>query len=340
MNNKYADILERFDREWKNGSRPNLSEFLRQAEHTEIPQLTRELLELDLRHRVDRGEHPTRDDYRLIFSFADFDWSILFEQALTKAASTRGIVNFDTSVSQDLTQAYKARKLTDFQVPERIGRYRLERILGKGTFGVVYAAWDETLQRSVAIKLPLVARSNAKTGQLLEEARLVAALSHSSILPIFDCGCLEDGRYFLVYEIMTGGTLSEELLRGRMTVARAVEVATAIAEGLRFAHLAGIYHRDLKTRNVLLTTDGQPKISDFGLAIHENVLADHRDVIAGSPAYMSPEQVRGDSHLLDGRADIWSLGVIFYEMLSGQRPFRSDNIAHLFESIEKKGLFR
>ncbi len=336
MNEQFAFICERFDREWKSGSRPNLSSFLRQADGSEMPELARVLLEVDLRHRIERGERPSRDEYRLTFFSADFDWSMLFEQALTKAASTRGQASSDTSISQELTQIYQTPRATEPQFPERIGRYRLEGVLGKGNSGVVYAAWDDTLQRNVAMKLPLLARSDEQIGRLIEEARLVAGLSHPAIVPIFDCGRLADGRWFLVYEIMTGGTLSDELQRGRPTIDRAIEIASAVAEGLHFAHLAGIYHRDLKTRNILLTANGRPKISDFGLAIHEDVLPDQRDVIAGSPAYMSPEQARGESHLLDGRSDIWSMGVIFYEMLTGQRPFRSNSIDGLFELIQKK----
>lgn len=339
MQENLANICEQYEREWRGDVRPCLSQYLRLVDESVQQELAQALLEVDLRFRIERGESPSRDEYRPAFIDADFDWSMLFEQAMTKAASTQGRANSDTSISQqEVTQAYQVSRRSEPAIPERIGRYRIEHLLGQGHFGVVYSAWDELLQRSVAVKLPRLqpTKNEDQFGRLSGEARLVAGLSHPAIVPIFDCDRLPDGRWLLVYELMTGGTLADELNRGRPTVERTVDIVTSVAEGLQVAHQAGIYHRDLKSRNILLMADGRPKIADFGLAIHEDVLSEQRDAITGSPAYMSPEQVRGESHLLDGRTDIWSLGIIFYEMLTGQRPFRGDSIQGLFELILKK----
>jgi serine/threonine protein kinase len=339
MQDQLLNLLQRFQAEWRGGVRPQLSAFICNVDQAALPGLLRSLLEFDLKQRIERGELPIVDEYRSILSGVEFDWSGIFSQALSAVATARERLSDDTSVSQEATQTFQNLPiLAETSPPEQIGRYRLGRELGRGYAGVVFSAQDELLRRDVALKMPRpdANRDEAWIDRFVDEARLVAGLSNPAIVPVFDCGRLADGNWFIVYELITGGTLYDELQRGRPEVTRVVELVIRIAEGLHCAHQQGVYHRDLKPRNILISEDRRPRIADFGLAIQEEALNEHRDAVAGSPAYMSPEQVRGDSHLLDGRTDIWSLGVIFYEMLTQQRPFRGNTIPNLFELILKK----
>jgi serine/threonine protein kinase len=207
--------------------------------------------------------------------------------------------------------------------PERIGRYAIRRQLGQGGFGRVFLAWDESLCREVALKLPHV-ECVAAPGQqelFLAEARMAARLRHPGVVVVHDVGIDESFGGYVVYEYVPGPTLRDRVTGQPWPADKAVDIVLALARALHAAHQQGLVHRDLKPGNILLDAADHPRIADFGLAVDDQSQRGLRGEVAGTLAYMSPEQIRGETHHLDGRTDLWSLGVILYELLAGKRPF-------------------
>src|SRR6188768_2324113 len=225
----------------------------------------------------------------------------------------------------------------------RLGRYEIIKPLGAGGMGEVYRARDTRLDREVAIKIlpESVARDPERLARFDREAKAVAALSHPNILALHDAGT-EDGVTFAVMELLDGESLRERLAHGPLPVRRAIETTVQIAKGLAAAHAKGLIHRDLKPDNIFLVSDGQVKILDFGLA----KAADPSDssgatatraamtdpgTVLGTVGYMAPEQVRG--HALDARTDLFALGAVLYEMVTGQRAFQRETAAEIMTAI-------
>jgi len=223
--------------------------------------------------------------------------------------------------------------------PDRVGRYLIEGEIGRGGMGVVYRARDTRLDRIVALKaLPRVADASPVVRERFErEARLLAALDHPQVAAIHG---IEDagGRSFLVLQFVAGETLATRLRRGPLSIAEACEVGSQVAAGLAAAHRRGIVHCDLKPGNVMVTPDGGVKLLDFGIATRwRRDPAGGRDAepdvaeSLGTPAYMSPEQVRGQT--LDPRTDVWSFGCVLLECLTGTRAFDGDDIAATLSAV-------
>jgi serine/threonine protein kinase/formylglycine-generating enzyme required for sulfatase activity len=220
-----------------------------------------------------------------------------------------------------------------------IGRYRVKKVLGMGGFGMVYLAYDDQLERHVAIKVPhrkLVARPEDATAYLTE-ARIVAALHHPNIVPVYDVGSSPDCPCFIVSMFIAGATLAERIREQRPSAAKAVELVATVAETLNYAHEKGLVHRDIKPGNILLDAGGKPYVADFGLALREQEVG-KGPRYAGTPAYMSPEQARGEGHRVDGRSDQFSLGIILHELLTGRRPFQAASDEELLEQITSRDI--
>lgn len=204
---------------------------------------------------------------------------------------------------------------------DTIGPYRLVRRLGSGGMGVVWLARDPRLDRAVALKLlpPHRSADDAARRRLADEARAASALDHPGIAAIYDVGEAPAGGVFIAMAYYEGESLRRRIERGPLPVDEAVDLAAQIAEGLAAAHAAGIVHCDIKPGNLLITTAGAVKIVDFGVARIPGPARQPGGGTGGTPPYMSPEQVRGDD--VDERADVWALGVVLHEMLTGERPF-------------------
>lgn len=203
-----------------------------------------------------------------------------------------------------------------------LSHYRIVSELGKGGMGVVYKAEDTKLNRTVALKLlaPHMLASESDRSRFHREARAAAALHHPHIATVFEIDETEDGRPFIAMEYIEGAQLDEGLAERPLPVQRAVAIATQMAEALKAAHERGIVHRDIKSANVMLTKDGTAKVLDFGLAKTDaSTKLTQMGSTVGTIAYMSPEQARGEE--VDHRTDLWSLGAVLYEMLTGQLPF-------------------
>ena len=223
----------------------------------------------------------------------------------------------------------------------RLGPYEILGPLGAGGMGEVYRAWDTRLDRDVAIKVlpPSFASDADRRARFEREAKAIAALSHPNILAIHDTGA-GGGEIYVVTELLDGRTVRDELEKGALPIKKAIEIAVQIARGLAAAHEKGIVHRDLKLENVFLLKDGQVKILDFGLArsMATNtgatetvaVLTDP-GVVMGTVGYMAPEQVRGE--VTDARTDLFALGAVLYEMLTGRRAFQRNTAAETMTAI-------
>lgn len=312
-------LADQFEEDWKAGGRPRVEGYLERAVELGLDRRTvlRELIILECDLWLEAGHNPKLSDY--LDQFPD-DESVVRE-AVAFVANRRG---------EGLPD-----EVQDEQIPDMIERYAVEKELGSGGFARVFLAHDTELNRSVAIKIPRKKyfKNEEAVRLFLQEAQTLARLNHPSLVTVYTCGRLTGGAVFIVQEFINGPNLGQWARSSSFSHEQIVRLLIEVTEAIAYVHQKKIWHRDLKPANILLDADGRPHVADFGLALHESSRLARRGERSGSPPYMAPEQVNGESHRIDGRTDIWALGVILYELLVRERPFQGAGEHEIFKKI-------
>ena len=247
---------------------------------------------------------------------------------------------FSDSMTSELSSQMSSEvRQESAERPQRIGKYRIVSHVATGGFGAVYKGYDSLLDRYVAIKIPKKENLTGKRAdEFIAEARTMAKLEHPNIVPILEAGRDDSQNVFLVMKWIDGCTLSGYARNKDLSVDETCKLMAKVCEAIHTAHKAGFVHRDLKPSNILVDSSAEPYVCDFGLAIHDSTQSLVRNQVAGTVSYMSPEQIEGRAHHLDGRTDIWSIGVILYELISQKKPFVAESKEALFEAILERPL--
>jgi WD40 repeat protein/Flp pilus assembly protein TadD len=361
--------VRRFEEAWKRGGRPTIEDYLVDGAAVRRALLV-ELVHTDLEYRLRAGEEARAEAYFHRFPELGLDPDTVRalrerEQDLRRRApapppgdgtcsrvrltcpNCRNPIEIPTDTPQEEVtclacgSAFRLEPATAGVTAGRtcLGKYELLEVVGRGAFGIVYRARDTELGRLVAVKLPRLGGplTPAEADRFLREARSAAQLTHPGIVAVYDAGRAGD-TCFVVEELVQGGTLTDLLRQHRPPFAESARLVADAADALHHAHEHGVVHRDVKPANILLSADGRPHLMDFGLARRAagEVTMTLDGQVLGTPAYMSPEQAAGEAHTVDGRADVYSLGVILYELLTGELPFRGNTRLLLHQVLHEE----
>lgn len=333
---------------WNVGDRARLEEYV-----SEFPllgplsELPTDLIAAECEVRTDAGEPPAlseltrrfpdrEEELGQILEARDGRLSVLRQEPEAEDESLFTTI-FEPRAGRDRADASTALEFTSGErgtgneasrpLPKQFGRYRIRREIGRGAMGAVYLAYDTQLNRRVALKVPrFEARDRRELiDRFYREARAAARLNHANLCPVHDVGEI-DGVHYLTMAYIEGPTLADVIKEsGPLSQWRAARLIERIAAGLHEAHQRGVVHRDLKPANIMIDPRGEPVVTDFGLARRVDVVEESRTAaegnLVGTPAYMSPEQITGDARGIGPHSDVFSLGVIFYELLSSRLPF-------------------
>lgn len=332
-----VSIVDAFRVTLANGKAACVEDFI--SKDDTAPQLLLELIAVEVSHRQFLKLDTDVGSYRQRFpalDVADLD-RILSEVEDPARESTVIVSGLDHETGHgipgnDLPKSKAAPPLESIPMPEMIGRFRVLEKLGAGRMGCVYLARDTSLERLVAIKVPKSTQSRDESIAYLEEAKRVATLDHPNIVPVYDADILPNDSCFVVSKYIPGKDLQQFAGNKAMNPQEATRLIALLADALQHAHERGVIHRDVKPANILIDQSGNPLLTDFGLAIAEKDQQALRGQTAGSPAYMAPEQVLGQSEYLDGRCDTWALGIVLFELLTSKRPF-SGTVQQVFDEI-------
>lgn len=213
----------------------------------------------------------------------------------------------------------------------QIGRYEVERELTQGGMGIIFLARDPYIQRQVVVKVLMYSRTldDVYREFFQREAEVIATLEHPAIVPIYDFGW-HGKQPYIVMRYMSEGSLDDRLAKGEIKLTEMAHILKRVADALDAAHARNIIHRDVKPSNILFDSVGEAFLSDFGIAKSKPITDDEGEWLVGTPAYMSPEQVKGEA--VDGRSDVYAMGVVLYRLLTGQHPFSSDSTTALINA--------
>ena len=340
LTNRVDMICDAFERELQAGGSPRIEDHLGGSKEQELPRLLRELLILELEYRRKQSEVPNVDDYAARFpDHVGLMLSVFKDQlAGRRRASGRSSADGSPTETGPMTERdtfppenHVERQASEFSsfgsLPAEFGRYRVLEHLGQGAMGSVYLAHDTELGRKVALKVPKFRASEGEevVERFYREARSSAVLRHAGICPVYDVGELS-GIHFISMAYIVGRQLSDYVKPGMLLRQRQIALLVRkLAVALQEAHDQGIVHRDLKPSNIMIDEKREPIVMDFGLARQVDRDDDARltreGALVGSPAYMSPEQVEGQRDKIGPACDIYSLGTLLYELITGTTPF-------------------
>lgn len=340
QSNLIDQVCDQFESAMREGRQPRIEDFLSSFPNLDRPTLLQELIALEVELLGTWNESATVDAQHPEFSFASYYQR--FPEATPALKRLQKEWELRCSQQSDLelnsisvgSQADVTDRLAS-PPRRRINQFELQSVLGHGAFGIVWHAKDKRLQRDVALKVRRPDRAAAADKSMfLREARAAARLHHPNIIAIHEVGELESEVY-IVSELVDGVSLKAALETQPMSPTDAAKLMAKLATAVQHAHEQGIVHRDLKPANVLIDKKGEPHVADFGLA--KRGMSEESPLTAGqligTPAYMSPEQARGDHKAIDARTDVYALGAIFYELLTQTRPF-SGEMSVLLENIQ------